>query len=186
MDKELINRSNSKIVNIVSVEMKETDTDTILVTMMDEDNIEIIIEMDKVGLNGFRMAIASIMDVQPLILPLDKKGEYQCHYIEICVNNEGIVIFHKENGITRPLGTYVEIDDGMIVFSKDNDTKLWVSMKLEDALECSIVDKEYFTLLFKKEFLDEDFRKKLDKVFPFNRFGKDNKLSYGYFKSSDK
>lgn len=183
MEKELITESNSKMLNIVSVSIEKNGTDTIIMTMEDENHDKVIITIDTIGANGFRIGMASLMDVQPLILPLDKKGDYQCHYERYTlINDEGEILFDKKNGETKPLGKYTEIDDGMILFTKND--KLWASVQLSNYLVCKIEDMEYLTLTFQKKFLDEFFRKKLDKIFPFNRFGKNNKLAYGYFHSS--
>lgn len=184
MEKELIHESNSFKLDIVSVSIRKEDTDTILITMKDEIGNRVELLIDNIGANGFRFAMASLMDVQPLVLPLDKEGDYQCHFKRYrFVNYRGYLIFDKENGITKPLGKYKEIDDGMITFRRDN--KLWLSVKLIDYSYCAISDDyDYITLRFKKKFFDEIFRVKLDKIYPFNRFGKDNKLAYGYFHSS--
>lgn len=185
MERESINNTNSFRLNIVSVSVEKEDTDTILITMKDDEGDKIKLFIDNVGGNGFRIAMASLMDVPPLVLPLDKGGDYQCHFIKCKIEEpDGNLIFEKNNGETEPLGKYIDIEDGMITF-REGDL-LWSAIKIEDYIVSTIPDiYDYLVFTFEKELLDEKFRVKLDKIYPFNRFGKINKLSYGYFHSSE-
>ena len=181
MNRELILESNSEIFTIVSVSAEKEDEDTIVFEAENELGFTIKLKLDAVSANGFRIAIGSLQDVPPLVLPKNILGEYQCHYLEILYKEEGETVFEKKNGHTLPYGKYIEIEDGMIAFNKDEI--LWVAYSTNESIICTLEeDKEYFVLELPKEILD-GLRDTLDDIFPFNRFGKNNKLSYGYFHS---
>lgn len=176
MTRELIKRNNSHISKVVSVSIEGTDT--VLLTIEGENQDKAILELDVIGANGLRIAISSLQDIPPHILPKNILGDYQCHYIHILYNAEGIE-FEKENGETIPFGKYYEIEDGLIAFN--NEEILWVCVSCKNAKVCTLDEsKEYLVFEIPKEILEET-RKPMNKIFPFNRFGKDNKLSYGYF-----
>lgn len=179
MNRELIHESNSELVTIVSVSVEE-DVDAIVFKAEDELGSIVKLALDFVSANGFRIAFSSLQDVPPLILPKSILGDYHCHYLRIEYTKDDLV-FEKENGNTEPLGKYMDIDDGMICFNRDE--VLWIGFSTKENIICTLdADKEYLVLKISKDIL-EILRETMDFIFPFNRFGKDNKLSYGYFHS---
>lgn len=176
MDREKILSSEIKKSRVVSVSVEGIDT--IYMTLLDEDENEIELILDVVAANGFKMAIGSLQNIPPLSLPKNPTGEYQCHYERITFTESGEVAFEKENGITEPFGLYTFIEDGMIVFNEVEE--LWLCFSCEDATICTF-EEDYVAIIIPIHVLEVLKREILDYIFPFNRFGKDNKMSYGYF-----
>ena len=179
MNREFIRETNSHISKVVSVSVEE-GTDTVLLTMIGEYGDKAKLTLDMIAANGLRIATSSLQDIPPHILPKNKLGDYQCHYTHILYNTDDIE-FEKENGETMPLGKYYEIDDGLIAFNYEEI--FWLCISCKNAKICTLdKSKKYIVFTIPKKIL-ESFRKSMDKIFPFNRFGKDNKLAYGYFHS---
>ena len=138
-------------------------------------------ELCPVSANGLRIAIGSLQKIPKLVLPINKEGEYLSHFLLIKYISDGITMFHKEDQKSEPLGKYTDIEDGMVVFNKDD--VLWIAFSVKNAI-CNNLDgpKKYFVISFPEKEPLEKFKEFLDKkLFPFERFGKTNKLSYGYF-----
>lgn len=133
--------------------------------------------MDEIGANALRIAIGSLKNLPPLFLPKSPEGEFQCiyprvHYTRI---KDGIE-FEKELGDAKPLGRYDTIDDGIILYTETGTSVMCFNC------EDSALEKERLVLFLSDDIL-ETMKMQLDKIFPFNRFGKKNRLSYGYFKT---
>lgn len=181
MNKELITRTNSELCYVVSASAS-IDADTVYLEIEDENGNKLKIALDLVSANGLRIAIGSLQNISRLVLPKNPMGDYQCHFLSIKYRKDGEIVFDKDNGETAPLGKYIDIDDGLISFNKDD--VLWISVALKDANVCEIEEKEFLTVIFPEKKTLEELKEKLDKeIFPFDRFGKTNKLSYGYFHS---
>lgn len=179
MVRELLSKSNSKISKIISASAIR-DADIIYLEFEDVKGDQTKLELDPVSANGLRIAIGSLQNIPRLVLPTNKQGEYQSHFLSVKYTESGTLTFYKKDKETEPLGKYVDIEDGMIAFNDDD--LLWIGFSTENAELCKLVSKDFFVLSFPEKKVLNNLKEQLDKeIFPFNRFGKTNKLSYGYF-----
>lgn len=139
---------------------------------------EATLSMDNIGANALRIGIASLLNIPPLVLPKSADGELQCTYPKIHYHRGGEdnTEFEKELSPASPLGQYHGVDDGMLVYLLDGSLVFCFDCK-ESALE-----KDRLVIYVSSE-QAEAIKHQLDRIFPFNRFEKRNRLSYGYFKS---
>lgn len=136
------------------------------------------LSMDNIGANALRIGIASLCNIPPLVLPKSDEGELQCRYPKIQYHrgDEDNVEFEKELGPASPLGQYHGVDDGMLVYL--------LGGSLVFCFDCSesALEKDRLVICVSQE-QAETIKRRLDDIFPFNRFERINRLSYGYFKS---
>lgn len=178
MDRQVITPSIARVNNIISASGKR-DADIIYLNYEDDKGGITKLQLDPVSANGLRIAIGALQKIPRLVLPVNKAGEYMSHFLSVEYDFEG-TLFYKKDQETKPLGKYVDIEDGLIAFNKD-DT-LWVAFSTKKATIDKIAPKKYLVLAFPERSVLEKHKEILDKkIFPFERFGKTNKLSYGYF-----
>lgn len=178
MNRELITSATSK-VNIIMSESHFLDSDMVYFEFKDMTGGVTKLTLDLVSANGLRIAIGALQKVPRLVLPVNPKGEYICHFPEIKYSR-GDLLFHKKDKESEPLGKYIDVDDGLIAFNRED--MLWVGLSTRGAIVDKIAPKKYLVLKFPDKELLKSVKKSLDdKIFPFERFGKTNKLSYGYF-----
>lgn len=178
MDRLAITESNSKLSKIISASA-EMDADIICLECKDTLGGVTKLNLDLVSANGLRIAIGALQKIPRLILPFNEKGEYLSHF-PVVKYTLGSILFHKKDRDSEPLGKYIDIDDGMLVFNKEKT--LWIAFSVKRAIVNELSPKQYFVLSFPDKEVLSELKKTLDKkIFPFERFGKTNKLSYGYF-----
>lgn len=178
MDRLVITESNSKVSKIISASA-EMDADIICLECKDTLGGVTKLNLDLISANGLRIAIGALQKIPRLVLPFNEKGEYLSHFPMIKYTL-GETLFYKKDQNSEPLGKYVDIEDGMLMFNKGKI--LWVAFSVKEAIINELSPKKYFVLSFPDTEVLSDLKKTLDKkIFPFERFGKTNKLSYGYF-----
>lgn len=181
MNKELITTSNSELSRIVSLSVEDGD-DTILFEFEDTNGNLTKLTLDIVGANGLRIALSALQDIPPYTLPIAKKGEYQCIYPKALYYKDDELVFNKSLGNPEPFGLYTSVGDGLITFNKTEE-EVWVSFDANGTKLKTVYDKDFLSLRFDAE-KSEELKLRLDEIFPFNRFGRKNKESYGYFFSN--
>lgn len=179
MDRLLITKTNSKISNVISASGKR-DADIIYLEYKDDNGGITKMQLDPVTANGLRIALGALQDIPRLVLPVNKKGEYLSHFPSVKYSMDGITLFYKKDKESKPLGKYIDIEDGMLLFNKEE--VLWIAFSVKKAIVNEFLTKKYFVLAFPEKEALTKLKELLDKkIFPFERFGKTNKLSYGYF-----